>query len=199
MPPKPKFSYEEIIDVAFNIVRWNGWEALSARSVAEELNSSTMPVYFHFKSMEKLEEEIVKKALALMLEYQRVTRTGDRLLDMGIGYVTFATEEQHLFKGITEKKHGRLLTKHGQTNFDLLMGMISDDPRFQKFNDDQKKKILFILWVFIHGLAQLSNSIPLEKFEEYDLTTALRNTGAIFLKGVEAFRLEGCDKLKNKD
>ncbi|MFH1137448.1 MAG: TetR/AcrR family transcriptional regulator [Pseudomonadota bacterium] len=187
MPPKPKFNAEDIIEVAFNIVRWNGWEALSARAVAEELNSSTMPVYFHFKSMENLEEEIVKKALALLLEYQNKITTGDVLLDFGVGYVSFSREEQHLFKGIIDRKYSHLLAKHGQMNFDFLTAALARDDRFKRFSQEELRKILFVLWVFIHGLAQLSNSIPLKQLEEFDLPNLLKTTSSIFVKGLDAF------------
>ena len=197
MPPKQKFSSEEIIDVAFNIVRWNGWESLSARAVAQELNSSTMPVYFHFKSMEKLEEEIVKKALALLLEYQSTSRTGDPLLDVGIGYLTFAREEQHLFKGINERKHSHLMTKHGQMNFDMLRDTFLRDSRFKKYTEEECHKILFILWVFVHGLAQLNNNLPLEQFEIFDLTRLLKRTSAIFVKGIDGYLAEGKNVLQD--
>jgi hypothetical protein len=156
-----------------------------------------MPVYFHFKSMEKLEEEIVTKALALLLEYQSTSRSGDPLLDVGIGYLAFAKEEQHLFKGINEKKHSHLLTKHGQMNFDMLRDTFLRDSRFKKYTEEECHKILFILWVFVHGLAQLNNNLPLEKFEIFDLTRLLKRTAAVFVKGIDGYLAEGKNVLQD--
>ena len=187
MPPKAKYSPAEIMDIAFNIVRWNGWEALSARAIADELKSSTMPIYVHFKSMENLEEEIIKKSLLLLLEYQTTVRTGDPVLDSGIGYVLFAKEEQHLFKGINDVKYSRLLLKHGQNNFELLMEPISKDPRVAEYTEDQHRRILFIQWVFIHGLAHLNNSILRDQFTDLEIPELLENANDVFLKGVNVF------------
>ena len=198
MPPKPRFSREDVIDVAYNIVRWNGWEALSARAVAEELKSSTMPVYFHFKSMEGLEEEIIKRAVVLILEYQGRPYTGDWLLDLGVGYVTFANEEQHLFRGINERKHSHLLARHGQMNFDLQWDALGRDKRFRRFTDDQRRKLLFAMWVFVHGLAQLSISMPLDQYDDYDLPRLLNETIAVFLKGLDAVLDEKAEQAKGR-
>ncbi|MBU2552152.1 MAG: TetR/AcrR family transcriptional regulator [Proteobacteria bacterium] len=198
MPPKTRFSREVIIDVAFNIVRWNGWEALSARAVAEELKSSTMPVYFHFKSMENLEEEIVKRALTLQLEYQDRSYTGDRLLDLGVGYVTFANEESHLFRGINERKHSHLLARHGQNIFDLHWQALAGDPRFERFTDDQRRRILMAMWFFVHGLAHLSISMPLDEYDDYDLPRILGNTTAIFFKGLNIVLDEELERLRRQ-
>ena len=187
MPPKAKYTAREIMDIAFNIVRWNGWEALSARAIADELKSSTMPIYVHFKSMENLEEEIIKRSLALLLEYQTTVRTGNPVLDSGVGYVLFAKEEQHLFKGINNVKYSRLLLKHGQSNFELLMAPLARDPRISDYTEEQHRRILFIQWVFIHGLAHLNNTILQDHFPELEIPEVLAKTNDIFLEGVSAY------------
>ena len=100
MPPKVKFEREHIINAAFNIVRKHGWQGLSARTLAEQLNSSTRPIYTHLKSMKDLEYEVVKKAMALLEEYINQPRTGDMWTDQGLGSVLFAKHEKELFKAI---------------------------------------------------------------------------------------------------
>ena len=58
MPPKFKFDKEEIVQTAVEVVRQHGWNGLSARSIAKELNASTKPIYGYFKSMVVLEEAV---------------------------------------------------------------------------------------------------------------------------------------------
>ena len=191
MPPKSKYTAQEILDIAFNMVRCHGWTALSARAIADELKSSTMPIYAHFKSMENLEEEIIKKSLSLLLDYQTTIRTGDPVLDSGIGYVLFAKEEQHLFKGINDVKYSRLLLKYGQSNFDLLMGPLSRDPRVAAYTEDQHRQILFVQWVFIHGLAHLNNTILQDHFTHLEIPEVLAKANDIFMEGVNVFLKHG--------
>ena len=54
MPPKAKFTREEVISAALEIVRANGEEALTARSLGEKLGSSARPVFTLFDSMEEI-------------------------------------------------------------------------------------------------------------------------------------------------
>ena len=44
MPPKFKFSREQIIDASVEIIRKNGSEALTARALAQKLDSSAKPI-----------------------------------------------------------------------------------------------------------------------------------------------------------
>ena len=44
MPPKPKFTKDEIVDAALDIVSRDGVEAMTAREVGERLGSSARPI-----------------------------------------------------------------------------------------------------------------------------------------------------------
>ena len=56
MPPSIKTSREEIVRAAFEIVREQGADALSARAVAKALGCSTQPVMYHFGSIAELKK-----------------------------------------------------------------------------------------------------------------------------------------------
>ena len=98
MPPKQRFTPQDIVEAAFQVVRKQGWDGFSARTIAKELNSSTRPIYDYFNSMENIEAEVVKKILAHFVEFLSRERTGDKWLDHALGYVLFAAEEKHLFR-----------------------------------------------------------------------------------------------------
>ena len=87
MPPKQRFSRQDVIEAAFQVVRKQGWEGFSARRIANELNASTRPIYDYFDSMEHIEVEVVKKILAYFTEFLGQERTGDTWLDQALGYV----------------------------------------------------------------------------------------------------------------
>ena len=67
MPPRVKFSREEIIAAALDIVRRGGMAALTARSLAAELGSSAKPVFGLFENMQEVQDAVVRAANA---EYQ---------------------------------------------------------------------------------------------------------------------------------
>ena len=59
MPPKVKFTREEIIRSALDIVRETGPEGLTARSLAARLGCSVKPIFGLFRSMEEVQQEVL--------------------------------------------------------------------------------------------------------------------------------------------
>ena len=60
MPPKPRFTREEIVAAALDIVSRKGIEALTARELGETLSSSARPIFTVFRSMEELQQEVAR-------------------------------------------------------------------------------------------------------------------------------------------
>ena len=75
MPPKPKFSKEEIIDAALDIVSRDGGAALTARELGEKLGCSSSPIFTVFKSMDEVMQAIRIEAMRRYDKY--VSRARD--------------------------------------------------------------------------------------------------------------------------
>jgi AcrR family transcriptional regulator len=191
MAPQTKFHKTDTVEAAFSIVRRHGWEKLSARSIAAELGSSTMPIYSNLKSMGDLEETIVKKALDLLLSFQKTPRTGDPILDLGLGYVLFAKHERHLFMAINDEKHGQLQVQLGEENFEFLVQALSEDARAKGMSTDQLRKLMFFWWIFVHGLANINNNLAGQElnnyvgqeFNESEIADCIREAGELIMRG----------------
>lgn len=69
MPPKAKFTREEIIEAALEIVRTEGFSALTARALGAKLGSSARPIFTVFQSMEEVQQAVIDAAKALYKEY----------------------------------------------------------------------------------------------------------------------------------
>ncbi len=69
MPPKPKYTREEIIDAAYKIMEHKGIDAVVAREVGKTLNTTTAPIFTYFKTMEELKNEIYIKACNTCSEF----------------------------------------------------------------------------------------------------------------------------------
>lgn len=63
MPPKPKFTKEEIAMTALNIIKEEGINALTARNLADHLKSSARPIFTIFKNMEEVKQAARELAL----------------------------------------------------------------------------------------------------------------------------------------
>lgn len=98
------FTRQQIIDTAFDLIRQEGRQAVSARSLADKIGCSTMPIYSHIHSIGDLEEELLKKAMEYMQEFQRRSYSDNPLLDIAVGYVVFARDEKLLFRFLYQER-----------------------------------------------------------------------------------------------
>ena len=95
MPKKPTTTKDAMIEGAFQLIRENGHEFLTARNLASYLKCSTQPVMYQFPNLDMLRDLTYQKADAFHSEY--ILAGGD-LLDIGMRYIRFAEEEPQLFR-----------------------------------------------------------------------------------------------------
>ena len=185
MPPKNKYSEDDIINAAFNVVRKSGWQNCTARSIAEELGSSTMPIYSYVSSMADLKTKILQKATDLMIDYQTRIKTDIDFLDMGVGYVLFAKEEKNLFRlmyreNINEKNNSESYIGYA---FETLLDRLAGSTVLAGFSREEKKKILYHAWIFSHGLAVLINNGIRSDLDETGIVEILKEFGRCLIAG----------------
>ncbi len=153
MPRKPQFTTNDVTDAAFKLVRKSGWAGLSASAVAAELGCSTMPIYSHFKNMDKLQDEVVKKAWVLIQKYESKQYTKDAWVDQAVGYVRFAKKEKNLFMcmfdGRNLKLHREMLREHWINLSQLLDGY----EAFSGMDKELSMRIRYSRAMLSHGVA----------------------------------------------
>ncbi len=191
MPPKVKFERESIINAAFEIVRKKSWKGLSARSIAQELNSSTEPIYSHLKSMEIIEEEIFKRAWLLFEKYMTASVTGDKWIDQGIGHLQFAKEEGALYTAIFDGTHHTVPSEFGQTIFKKLGDQLSDYPLFKGLPKETQFEIRTSRMIFNHGIASFitqsrdtNGDLPGEDITDEDRIQHMKRISMVIFNGV---------------
>ena len=99
MAPKNKFTKNEMIDAAMRVVRDKGIDGLTAKTMADELGTSTQPVFTAFGSMDTVKQEVYAAAIRV---YDRYTNAGlqEKIPFFGVGmqYIRFAREEPELYR-----------------------------------------------------------------------------------------------------
>ena len=99
MAPKNKFTKEEMTDAALRIVRAKGIDGLTAKTLADELGTSTQPVFTAFGSMENVRQAVYAAAVRV---YDGYTNAGlhEKIPFFGVGmqYIRFAREEPALYR-----------------------------------------------------------------------------------------------------
>jgi hypothetical protein len=189
--PEKRFSTADIIEVAFNIIRRQGWGKCTARAIAQDLKASTMPIYSALKSMKNIEDEIAKRASDMLITYQTKKWSGFGFLDMGVGYVMFAQEEKELFRMMYYKQPGRgddqeRRNKYRGYVFDVLMDKLEQEEIMNGLSTTQRKEVLNKMWVFSHGLAVLINNSVIDPMTEQEIKSFLMDTGGLIITGERA-------------
>lgn len=99
MAPKNKFTREEMTAAALRVVRAKGIDSLTAKTIAEELGTSTRPIFTGFGSMDEVRQAVCAAALRV---YDGYTAAGlkEKIPFLGVGrsYIRFAQEEPELYR-----------------------------------------------------------------------------------------------------
>lgn len=99
MPPKAKFTKEEIIEAAFDLVKTDGFEALTSRALGARLGSSARPIFTVFQSMDEVQNAVIETAKALYKEYVDQGLTWKHpFKGVGCRYILFSIREPKLFQ-----------------------------------------------------------------------------------------------------
>ena len=184
MPPKFKFTRDEIVEAALTVVRQGGWPALTTRSLADALGASARPIYSFFESMAEVEEAVVEKTVDLL--YRRMIRkeTGDPWHDHGIGYVLFAMEEKALFRAVNDERHIALFKTYGDVIWESLTAALENYPPFAGLTADQIDRIQLHRWLFAHGMAFSVSNPPPDTWAREKIVAAMREGSQAIYDGL---------------
>jgi len=69
MAPKNKFTKEEMIAAALRVVRTRGIDGLTAKTMAEELGTSTRPIFTGFGSIKEVKQAVYAAAVRVYDDY----------------------------------------------------------------------------------------------------------------------------------
>lgn len=162
MPPRAKFKKEEIVEVALKIVRKEGFEALTARSLGTALGSSARPIFTVFQSMEEVQEEVMKAAREVYDRYVAEAMSENRpypqrFKSVGTQYIRFAMTEPKLFQLLFMREKpsppdfkGILPLIDG--NYEMILASVRDE---YELDDMAAHKLYQHLWIYSHGIASL--------------------------------------------
>lgn len=158
MPPKPKFTREEIIETALDVVAKKGIEALTAKELGNALGSSARPIFTVFQSMKELQDELQEAAMKRFENYDGDMPPGTPLFrQIGMKMVLFGTYEPKLYQILFMKENSDshtfedIFSGLGITA-EICMESIRED---YKLNRDEAKMLFENLWIYTFGVGAL--------------------------------------------
>lgn len=147
------FTKEEIAAKALQIVRENGVEALSARSLGAALGCSSRPIFTVFRSMEEVEAEVRTAARKMFAAYvDDVTDYMPAFKEFGMRLVRFACEEKNLFHYLFLHKEAVSEGIHPKA-VECLESICTD----YGISKEQAEKLFLQMWIYTCGLALMCN------------------------------------------
>lgn len=157
MPPKAKFSKEQIVSAALGIIRESGAGKLTARALGKKLGSSACPIFTVFDNMEDVMRETIKTAYLLYDEYiAEGLKDTPAFKGVGMQYIAFAIKEPKLFQLLfmTEKEQNPTM-ENVLPIIDNNYTHILSSVKAYGLSDIDAEKIYKHLWVYSHGIAVL--------------------------------------------
>ena len=192
MPPKKKFSKEQIVDKAFEIAKTEGIDSITARRIAEELKCSVAPIYFNFKDIDDLKQAVVRKIFELTRKLAQKTYTGDQFLDIGIASLKFAKDYSVLFRELVLTKN-KYMDDYDQELGNDIIGEIIKEKELSQFSEEEVGIIFLKMRIFQLGLSvMVANELLPEVFDEEKQIELLKSAGE------DVIQSTGLKKLKNK-
>lgn len=156
MPAKKRISREDIIEVAFTLVRENSCDALSARSVASALGCSTQPIFSCFEGMDALYEAVIARAWQFWLDRTAADMAAGRwppYKASGMSYITFAAEEPSLFRLLFMRDRKTDLQTNETEHPPNVIRALTEQTGM---SEEAARRFHTEMWVFVHGLAVLA-------------------------------------------
>ena len=157
-PPKARFTREEIIQAAIEIVRESGIGAVTARELGKRLGSSVCPIFTAFENMEEVNAEIIKYAKSLYKEYIcEGLKQEQAFRGVGTAYIRFSMYEPKLFQLLfmseqpepVDIEHTLMLIDESYE--DILRSV--KEP--YGLREADAKRLYQHLWVYTHGIAAM--------------------------------------------
>jgi len=156
MPRRQNITKGMVLDAAFSVVRESGMSELTARKIASKLQCSTIPIYSQFRSMGKLEEEVLLAASSLLMEYTRKGYTPHPFLNMGIGMILFSRDNPNLFKALfSGNARAHEIVEDIRSSFKDELSKVED---FSKLPPEHLEEMMGMMLTFTIGLANMASS-----------------------------------------
>lgn len=148
LPPKPRFTKEEIISVALDIARKDGENAITARSVANALGSSTRPLFTYFISMDELKFSVYDTVVRMLhSELEQGLQEKIPLHGIGARYIDFARREPNLYRMLFMSPMPSSVT------YDQIIGRIAEKiSDIYGMNPSMIRCFCRDLWIAVNGL-----------------------------------------------
>ena len=158
MPPKTKFTKEQITKAALGVVSEKGAQALTAKELGAALGTSTTPIFTVFNSMQEVQDAVMLAAMERFEEYaHKAAHLGPVFKQVGMQMILFAKEEPKLYQlifmsSISEAQTFDDIYAHLGSVADECLDVLQKDYDLSK---DNAKTLFEHVWIHTFGIGAL--------------------------------------------
>lgn len=171
LPPKFKFTKEQILSASLELVRKEGRDAVTARRVAEVLHASSKVIFGLFDSMEALQNALILAAQRHFDAFaDQMMREGryPPYKAIGMAYIRYAAQERELFRLLymRDRSAERAALQDDERAVQVLM-------ENYRISENQARNMQLHMWFYVHGIASLiaTGYLPLDEEKTSQLLT----------------------------
>lgn len=158
MPPKAKFTRDEIIKTALDIVAEKGKDALTARELGAALGTSTRPIFTAFKNMEEVLAEVKKAAFVFFESFaQKSDKNAPAFKQVGLQMIIFASEQPRLYRLLfmCERPSAQTFQDVFNNLGEIAPLCIDVIRRDYGLDEDEAMQLFKQLWIYTYGIGTL--------------------------------------------
>lgn len=197
MPPSVKFTKEEIVNAALQVVREKGTAALTTRQIAAVLGVSTRPIFTYFQNMQQVQEAVRQATQALYHSYiKKGLEQVHPFIGLGEQYNRFATQEPELYRllflPLAPGSENKAMEEMERTQ-NLVLDFLQ---QIYQLDEAAAKRFFRDVWLVAHSLAALivTNCCPYSPEEIRQILTSVSLSVCKACKEIPEFVTNHLDK-----
>ncbi|WP_329972814.1 TetR/AcrR family transcriptional regulator [Ruminococcus champanellensis] len=197
MPPSVKFTKEEIVNAALQVVREKGTAALTTRQIAAVLGVSTRPIFTYFQNMQQVQEAVRQATQALYHSYiKKGLEQVHPFIGLGEQYIRFATQEPELYRllflPLAPGSENKAMEEMERTQ-NLVLDFLQ---QIYQLDEAAAKRFFRDVWLVAHSLAALivTNCCPYSPEEIRQILTSVSLSVCKACKEIPEFVTNHLDK-----
>lgn len=185
-----------ILDAARKLFLENGFEKVSIRNIADEIEYSPATIYLYYKDKNELFFALHQTAFTKLIEefapIAQLEQPIDQLTEMGRLYLQFAFENPELYDlmfimiaPIETLECREDVWEDGHRAFGVLQQVVQACIDTGAINHTNAEQAALMIWSSVHGLAALHLRRRLSMFGEERIKTIMDETYSLFIHTIK--------------
>lgn len=200
MPPKPKFTREEIVEAALKIAADRGLKALTSRELGAALGSSARPIFTVFKNMDEVFLAVREAALARFDEYAKKAEAYTPVFkQIGLQMILFAIEQPKLYRLLymSEKPEAKVFDDVFKNLGNVAVLCIEAIQHDYGLSHDDAMLFFKHIWIYTYGIGSLI-ATGVCRFTEQEIQDMLSREFVAMLNLIKSGKAKDCTTIPQK-